>query len=543
MDLRDYLAVIRRRRWIIIASVGIVVAAAVALSILQTPVYAAHARVLLQPSKTVFEAGTGQASNALVRVDTEIQIFESVQVRDLVRKDRGSAPPASVVQVGQTDVVDVSAESTDPEEAAEIANAYASSYIEFRRQQAIDSLLAAGEQIQRKINELQTPIDELNASAAAAAAAAAANRPPNTPVAAPLPNPDRDALIGQQALFKQRLNQLQVDAALKDGGAQLVGPASIPTSPVRPRPVHNALLALGAGLVLGLAAAFTLDHLDDSIKSGAAIERAAPGLSLLGAIPQVNWKNKADAQVVSLSEPSSPAAEAYRSLRTSVTFLALDRKLKVVQVTSPNSAEGKSTTVANLAVAMAQAGQRVLLVDCDLRRPRIHVFFDLANEVGFTSVLLGSVSLASAVQEVGPRMRVLTAGPRPTNPSELLSSGRAAELLSAASAQADFVLIDCPPVLPVTDAAALSAQVDGTLLVVNAGVTSAKELNQALETLQRVDAPILGAVLNGVTSDAGYGYAYSYQYGPISQNGNGTGNGHRRIGRRATKGSKKQSNS
>jgi Mrp family chromosome partitioning ATPase len=161
------------------------------------------------------------------------------------------------------------------------------------------------------------------------------------------------------------------------------------------------------------------------------------------------------------------------------------------------------------------------------------------------------VSLSAAVHEVGPRMRVLTAGPRPTNPSELLSSGRASEVLASARGQADFVLVDCPPVLPVTDAAALSAKVDGTLLVVNAGATSTKELVHALDLLKRVGAPMLGTVLNGVTSEGGYGYAYSYEYGPTSdsvngRNGsstNGNGSGSNGSGRRAKKGSKRQSGS
>lgn len=530
MELRDYVAVLRRRRWIVILATLLVVGGALALSILQTPVYAAHARVLLQPSKTAFDNGSGQGSNTLIRVDTEIQIFESVQVRDLVREQRGTAPRASVVQVGQTDVVDVSAESTDPRQAADIANAYATSYIKFRRDQAVNSLIEAGQQIQEKVNELQKQIDAL------------AQRAPATPATAgavPAPNPERDALVSQQALFKQRLDQLQVDAALKDGGAQLVGPAVTPTTPARPRPVHNALLALGAGLVLGLAAAFTIDHLDDSLKSGSDIERVAPGVAVLGVIPQQSWKDRSIPQVVSLTDPASPSSEAYRTLRTSVTFLGLDRKMTVVQVTSPNSSEGKSTTIANLAVAMATAGQRVILIDCDLRRPRLHEFFNLENKVGFTSVLLRVTSLSAAVQEVNPRLLVLTAGPRPTNPSELLSSSRASDLISAARDQADFVLIDCPPVLPVTDAAALSAKVDGTVLVLNAGSTSTKELTHALDLLRRVEAPLIGAVLNGVTSEDGYGYAYSYQYGNASENGNGqrhNGKADRKAAKRRSRG-------
>lgn len=531
MDLRDYLSLLRQRRWVMFIAVSVVVAAAVGVSLFQTPVYAAHSRVVLQASRTVFEVGSGQQTLSPVRAQTEIQIIESAPVRDLVRERLGVAPRPNVRQVGQTDVIEIGAESTDPKMAANIANAYAESYIEFRRNQAVENLLAAGEQISRKVADLQKQIDEVTATANAAFAAANANRPPNAQLSPPT-NPERDALVNQQALFKQRLDQLQVDAALKDGGAQMVAPAVAPLSPVRPTPVRNAALGLGAGIVLALAAAFVIDHLDDSIKTEADLERAATDVSLLGVIPAVPWKDKEDIQLVSLTQPDSPAAEAYRALRTSITFLGMDRKLRVLQVTSPGSSEGKTTTLANLAVAMAGAGQRVVLVDCDLRRPRLHEFFGLKNELGFTSVLTGQVPLAAALHEVAPRILVLTAGPRPTNPSELLSSNRAGELLRAVAAQSDFVLVDCPPILPVTDAAVLSAKVDGTVLVANAGATSTKDVGHALDRLRRVAAPVIGAVLNGATGDSAYGYSYSYQYGvpasgngKVSTNGNGKADG------------------
>jgi non-specific protein-tyrosine kinase len=217
--------------------------------------------------------------------------------------------------------------------------------------------------------------------------------------------------------------------------------------------------------------------------------------------------------VVSTIDPKAPAAEAYRSLRTSVQFAALDRPLRTLHVTSPSPSEGKTTTLTNLGVALAQVGQRVIIVCCDLRRPRLHEFFGMSNELGFTSVLLGHVPAANALQDVpGVKgLKILPSGPLPPNPSELLSSPRAAEVLVALQGLADFVLVDSPPVIPVTDAAVLSGLVDATLVVATAGLTTRRQLRQAIETLEQVDAPILGTVLNRVGSGDSYGYG-RYRY-------------------------------
>jgi non-specific protein-tyrosine kinase len=218
---------------------------------------------------------------------------------------------------------------------------------------------------------------------------------------------------------------------------------------------------------------------------------------------------------VSIEDPTSPAAEAYRTLRTSIQFLGLEQPMRTLQVTSANPQEGKTTTLANLAVALARSGSTVAIVCCDLRRPRVHEFFGLENDVGFTSVLLGKVPLAGAVQEVPDqaRLSLLASGPLPPNPSELLSSRRTVEVFGSLQAEYDFVLIDAPPVLPVTDALVLSGRVDATLLVAVAGATTRKEAARAVELLRQVDAPLVGAVLNGVDTEGSYGYAYqSYRY-------------------------------
>jgi capsular exopolysaccharide synthesis family protein len=300
-----------------------------------------------------------------------------------------------------------------------------------------------------------------------------------------------------------------------------VSPAAEPGSPVSPDTFRNAMLALAIGLLLGVGLAFLRDYLDDTIRTKDDLELASSGIPVVGLIPAVAaWKNHKTAYLVTADKPMSPAAEAYRTLRTSVQFLGLEQPLQTLVATSPAKAEGKTTTLTNLAVTLAQAGNRVVLLDCDLRRPRIHQFFGLTNEVGFTSVLLGTAPLAGALQSVEayPSLSVLASGPPPPDPSELLSSQRTREVVDALRSRCDLLLIDSPPVLPVTDALVLSGFVDAMLLVVSADRTTKRGLSRAVELLMQMDAPLLGTVLNDVAPDRAYaydhaGYAY-YQRRP-----------------------------
>jgi non-specific protein-tyrosine kinase len=224
----------------------------------------------------------------------------------------------------------------------------------------------------------------------------------------------------------------------------------------------------------------------------------------MGMIPADRSSRRA---VVSLAAPQSPSAEAYRSLRTAVYFAGSDRRRRL-QVTTPRSRHGKTETVVNLAVAAARAGQRVIVVDCDLRYPRVHELFGLPNQVGFTSVVRGELPLSNALQRVPgvDRVYVLASGPIPTNPAELLASERCHEVLSSLQADGTLVLIDSPPLL-VADAATLARSVDGVLLVATAGVTSRKHLRQAIQLLRQIDAPLLGTVLHHADSEEAGGYS------------------------------------
>lgn len=524
-ELRDYLQVLRRRRTLVGASLAVIVTAAIGMSYLTDRVYEATAKLLLKPRSTqVFSSDTIRAADAGRMIQTEIEVMKTEPVKSLVRAKIGDAPQVQVRPVGETDIVTVRAESTDPKWAAAVANAYATAYIDFRRQQALDDLAAGSEGVQIKIAELQRQIDDLAAQLDAAPACAdpkatpaACNQRTNIEQSVGL---RRSTLLNQQAVFRSKLDQLQVDSALANGGAQVVTPASVPSEPFEPRPARNIVLGIALGLIVGVGVALLAEYLDDSIKSKEDLERAMAGVPVLGLVPLVpNWKARDEGRVVSIQEPGSSAAEAYRILRTAIQFLGLDGKLRVIQITSPSPREGKTTTLANLAVAFASAGLRTIVVDCDLRRPRLHQFYGLTNDVGFTSVLLGQSGLASALKPVPgqDRLLVLASGPLPPNPSELLSSRRAAELIENLSSQADMVLIDSPPCLPVTDALVLSQRVDSTIMVATARATSRRAASRTLEMLQQVSAPLTGAVLNGVTADAGYGYYRSnYRYEPRS---------------------------
>lgn len=214
-----------------------------------------------------------------------------------------------------------------------------------------------------------------------------------------------------------------------------------------------------------------------------------------------------DSALITLREPSSAAAEAYRTLRTNILFSSLDRPLHTLLVTSTAPNEGKSTTLANLAVTMAQAEQRVLMVDCDLRRPSLHSIFGLPNERGLTSALLEQGEGPLPIQETSvPGLQLLPSGPLPPRPADLLGSRRMGVLIERLRAAADIVLFDTPPVVAVTDAAVLAPRVDGVLLVLQAGHTRRDRARQARQVLEKVKANIVGVVLNGARLEQGYSY-------------------------------------
>lgn len=218
-------------------------------------------------------------------------------------------------------------------------------------------------------------------------------------------------------------------------------------------------------------------------------------------------------KIISELNPKSPAAEAYRILRTNLQFSTVDKPLQTLLVSSAGPSEGKSYTVANLGAVMAQAGARVIVVDCDLRRAKQHTLFNKPNTVGLTNVLVGQAELRQVVQDTGvPNLSLLTSGPLPPNPAELLGSAKTKDVFSQLTELADLVLLDSPPVLVVADATILSALVDGVVLVIRAARTKTDAMKQAKERLVNANARIVGTIMNAVEGSGGYYYYYGSGY-------------------------------
>lgn len=314
-------------------------------------------------------------------------------------------------------------------------------------------------------------------------------------------------------------------------GTPFVNPieaAAVPTSPVSPRPELNLGIALLVGLALGYGYALLRHTLDRRLRSPEVVQKRFE-VPVMGAIPiSTALGNTGDRAQVVLEDVSDPrqyeSAEAFRKLRTNLVFMSVDNPPREIVVSSPQPGDGKSTVAANLAAAIAYSGQKVVLVDGDLRRPMVANSLQVDSGVGLTDVLVGRVELADAVQQSAkdPHLFVLPAGRIPPNPSELLGS-EAMRTMLAKLAQDYLVIIDAPPLLPVTDAAVLTRGVDGALIVISTGRTVDAELQQAIDNIRAVGGRPLGIIMNKA-SKRGMGYSQYYGYygeGYYAQDGAG----------------------
>ena len=337
-----------------------------------------------------------------------------------------------------------------------------------------------------------------------------------------------------QKLYVDLRSQLQLSRISEsaDGGTvRIIDEATVPTFAISPNRRRDFYLYLLLGLCFGIGFALLVERLDDSVRSPLELSERY-GTPVLGMIPAIKPNEIAAvtpatsvSRVITHADPRSPVAEAYRSLRTNLAFARTQRPLRSLALTSPGPSDGKSTTVANLAITFAQQGQRTLLVDADLRRAVLDRTFSVPRTPGLTDVIIGQHPIEEAVHETQvPNLFIMSSGQLPPNPSELLGTPAMREQLQRMTEKFDMVLFDSPPLLAVTDAAVLSTLVDGTVLIARMGATARKGLWRALHQLRAVHANLLGTVLNDVSSDVGayyggYSYYYYYAYHPEGTNG------------------------
>lgn len=299
--------------------------------------------------------------------------------------------------------------------------------------------------------------------------------------------------------------------------ATIVDAASEPDSPVSPQPLRNLPLGLVMGLMAGAGLAVLRESFDSSVRSIKDLEELTNS-PILGSVPFD--KAATDQPLIRDLDAYSPRVEAFRVLRTNLQFINPDQNHKVFVITSPLPEEGKTTTAANLALSLAEGGEKVALVEADLRRARVSAYLRLAGTVGLTTILIGRIGLDEAIQPAG-RLDVITGGRVPPNPAELIKSEAMHHLIESLRERYDYVLIDAPPLLPVTDAALLAAQADGAILVARHGQTTHDQVTTAVARVQAVNAQIVGVVMSMTPKSRarggfgfGYGYGYGYGYAP-----------------------------
>jgi Mrp family chromosome partitioning ATPase/capsular polysaccharide biosynthesis protein len=534
LALRGYLDVLRRRKWVIIALVVVATGAAFFYSWRQPKQYAASASLIYEKQVDLSNPLTGQSytdpNERAVQLSSVSGILTSPDMKaraDAQLETNGEAVSGFTVTaapiIDESDVngaytssmVRVTATSQDPKLAAAAANAYALTFVEYRKE-------TVRQQIQNAIDAVNAKMDTYQGNA----------------------KKSTDYLV-----LQQRQQDLQLLRSTATGNFRMLVPATVPDTPFAPKPVRNALLGLVAGFIIAIGLAFLLEQFDTRLRKTDEVAGLLR-MPILGRIPRISHKLLTEGAVVALKHPDGNVAEAFRLVRTNLEFMAVDQELTSALVTSCVQGEGKSVAVANMAVTMAIAGKKVVVVDADLRRPRQHTYFGLRNEHGVSTVVSGQDKLADALQPVGvaylerapsvsgfsdwaggagarSRLYVLSSGPIPPNPGEMVASQRFASIIERLQDEADLVLVDTPAMLPVGDTSAIAARVGGLVFLVDMRVVKRPQLQAAAEQLMRLPTNLLGTIIRVEGVGGHYGYA-SYKYNSYTYSENGKGSGRHR---------------
>jgi capsular exopolysaccharide synthesis family protein len=505
LDIREFMSKVGRHKWLILLVAASVTLLVAIYSYSRPSVYESTAQFLVRP--TLVQPLQSNPFDT-VSMPTEMQLVTSAQVADIARQTIGgnltlqdALDGVSVTNPANTQILDISYSAHSPAEAQQGAQAFAGAYQTYKHDQAIDTIKTSSDTIRAQITTLDGEIAELNGRIAAS----------TDPV-------DQQSLTEQRnSLDTVRLSQqnlLASTATLSSDPGQVVEDALRPTSPVSPK--HKLDLALGLllGLIAGVVLASLRDQARDRIQGPPLVARSLDA-PILGSIPRTHRLLVGTAHLASVDEPHGQAAEAYRTLRTNLLAVCRESKAKTILITSARQGEGKSSTAANLAVALAQAGRSVVLISADLRNPRVHAVFGIGNEQGLGQVLEGTLSLDEAIVETDlADLRILPSGPVDAvdEPVELLQSDRMGEVLQECC-RSDFVIVDGPPIFPVADSLVLADLVDGVLFVTDAQSSTQASVAQSRRQIHQVGGRILGGILNRVpTTWSANGYDADHRW-------------------------------
>jgi len=522
MELRQYWELLKKWLWLILLTTVIAALTTFFISSRQTPIYRATSRLLV--SQGVNNNRASQYADILAAERLSSTYAQMLKARPTLKaaiKKAGLEDTItvddlkgaiSVQPVRDTQLIDIAVEYKVRSIAAKMANALPDAFVEFVNEQQTARFKESKQALQQQLQLL----DQENQSTEAALQELASQTGVDVNARRSLLE---DRLTQYRSSYSNVLAQLE-NIRLYEANAldtvTVVEPATIPDRPVRPRVLMNTLLAAIIGGMIGLGAAFLIEYLDDTVKSPDDITRIA-NLSTLGIIARTK-NEEGSSNIMTLEAPRSPVAEAYRTIRTAIQFAGVDKPMRTLVVTSAGPSEGKSTTVANLAVVMAQTGKRTILVDADLRKPTQHKRWSIPNTTGLTGALLMDEIEDDLDYLLSPtpvdNLWVMTSGQLPHNPSELLGSHKLKQLIERLLQDYDILLFDSPPALAVTDPVVLGREMDGVIIVIDAGTTREPALAHIVSEMQRVQAHIVGVVLNRFRrrSDSGYYYYYYNRY-------------------------------
>ncbi len=523
MDIKAFVTPLLKWWWLIVLATLIAASGSYYALINQPDVYQSRATLLIgraiddpNPTGTQFTLG-----EQLAQSYADIARREPVRRSVMTQLSLTALPEHYIAAIPRTQLLEISVNDTSPERAQAVANAFAQQLVQLspsstdpeeqERQIFVDQQL---DDLQQQIEETEAEIDAKQEELGAVFSAQ-----------------EISELQTELSALQAKLNTLQSNfAALLESSQQvalntvsIIEPASLPRAPVNPQMELTILAASAIGFLLAVVGAYLLDYLDDSIRTPTQIQRHTD-LPTLTSVASMKLQGS-DGKLVAHHNPRSPDAEAFRVLRTGINYSSKASASQTLLVTSPNLGDGKSVTAGNLAVVAAQSGHRVLLIDLDLHRPAQHNLFGLSNRHGITTLWKQGNDIPSAHQ-LGQdivnviqgtsvdNLFVLTCGPTMMDPSEFLASEKLQAILRLVLVKFDYVIVDSPPVLVVTDPLVLSSMVDSVLLVIRAGKTSRSELKQTVERLNRVGGHLLGVVLNRAADvDASYYYSEKYYQG------------------------------